>query len=48
MPNLILRSDRSLPGDVSAAAALHGDAVLDVQQIARWVNSWLDWYEAGS
>ncbi|GAB5906553.1 MULTISPECIES: alpha/beta hydrolase [Mycobacteroides] len=82
VPNLILRSDRSLPGDVSAAAALHGDAVLDVQQIARWagcignhqrvipipdakhdvflsvaeprtrayreLNSWLDWYEAGS
>ncbi|MGH3952872.1 MAG: alpha/beta hydrolase [Mycobacterium sp.] len=82
VPNLILRSDRSLPGDVDPAAALHGDAVLDVQQIARWagcignyqriipvpdakhdvflsvteprlrayqeLNSWLDWYEAGS
>ncbi|AKC39617.1 lysophospholipase [Mycolicibacterium phlei] len=82
VPNVILRSDRSLPGDISPAAALHGDAVLDVQQIARWagcignhqrvipipdakhdvflsvaeprlrayreLNSWLDWYEAGS
>ncbi|MGL5442332.1 MAG: alpha/beta hydrolase, partial [[Mycobacterium] stephanolepidis] len=82
VPNVILRSDRSLPGDVNPAAALHGDAVLDVQQIARWagcignhqrvipipdakhdvflsvaeariqayreLNSWLNWYEAGS
>ncbi|NGX08630.1 alpha/beta fold hydrolase [Mycobacteroides franklinii] len=38
VPNLILRSDHSLPGDVDPAAALRGDAVLDVQQIARWAG----------
>ncbi|MUM20131.1 alpha/beta hydrolase [Mycobacterium sp. CBMA271] len=36
VPNLILRSDRSLSGDVDPSAALHGDVVLDVAQIARW------------
>ncbi|MDM1885837.1 alpha/beta hydrolase [Mycobacteroides abscessus] len=38
VPNLILRSDRSLPGDIDPAVALQGDVVLDVQQIARWAG----------
>ncbi|OBF22545.1 alpha/beta hydrolase [Mycobacterium sp. ACS4331] len=39
VPNLILRSDRSVPeshGDPDAIA--RGDAVLDVRQIARWAG----------
>ena len=37
MPNLILRSDHSVPlGD--PASMQRGDAVLDVTQIARWAG----------
>jgi alpha-beta hydrolase superfamily lysophospholipase len=36
VPNLILRSDHSVPGNSDADAAQRGDAVLDVGQIARW------------
>jgi alpha-beta hydrolase superfamily lysophospholipase len=36
VPNLILRSDHSVPGESDVATAQCGDAVLDVTQIARW------------
>lgn len=36
VPNLILRSDHSVPESRDPAAMQHGDAVLDVAQIARW------------
>lgn len=36
VPNLILRSDRSVRETRDPAAIQHGDAVLDVAQIARW------------
>ncbi|HUO36719.1 MAG TPA: alpha/beta hydrolase, partial [Mycobacterium sp.] len=38
VPNLILRSDHSIPGNSDPVTARHGDAVLDVTQIARWVG----------
>ena len=38
VPNLILRSDHSVPGVSDAATAQRGDAVLDVTQIARWAG----------
>ncbi|BBX39195.1 alpha/beta hydrolase [Mycobacterium simiae] len=38
VPNLILRSDHSVPESADAAAMQHGDAVLDVTQIARWAG----------
>lgn len=38
VPNLILRSDKSLPADTANDAAAHGDVVLDVTQIARWAG----------
>jgi alpha-beta hydrolase superfamily lysophospholipase len=36
VPNLILRSDHSVPESPDPAAIHRGDAVLDVAQIARW------------
>lgn len=36
VPNLILRSDRSVTESSDPAAMQRGDAVLDVRQIARW------------
>lgn len=38
VPNLILRSDHSVPESADAAAMQRGDAVLDVTQIARWAG----------
>ena len=38
MPNLILRSDRSVREVVDPDAIQRGDAVLDVKQIARWAG----------
>ena len=38
MPNLILRSDRSVLEAPDPDAIQRGDAVLDVQQIARWAG----------
>ncbi|OBK23116.1 alpha/beta hydrolase, partial [Mycobacterium asiaticum] len=36
VPNLILRSDHTVDENAGPAALQHGDAVLDVSQIARW------------
>ncbi len=38
VPNLILRSDRSIPETTDPVAMQRGDAVLDVKQIARWAG----------
>ena len=38
VPNLILRSDRSVPESSDAMSMQRGDAVLDVTQIARWAG----------
>ena len=38
VPNLILRSDRSVREVADPAAIQRGDAVLDVAQIARWAG----------
>lgn len=38
VPNLILRSDHSIPGNSDPVTARYGDAVLDVDQIARWAG----------
>jgi alpha-beta hydrolase superfamily lysophospholipase len=38
VPNLILRSDHSIPGNSDPVTARCGDAVLDVTQIARWAG----------
>ncbi|MDH6193385.1 alpha-beta hydrolase superfamily lysophospholipase [Mycobacterium frederiksbergense] len=38
VPNLILRSDRSVTETPDPAAIQRGDAVLDVSQIARWAG----------
>jgi alpha-beta hydrolase superfamily lysophospholipase len=38
VPNLILRSDHSVPESADATAMQCGDAVLDVRQIARWAG----------
>lgn len=38
VPNLILRSDRSVPETTDPATMHRGDAVLDVTQIARWAG----------
>jgi alpha-beta hydrolase superfamily lysophospholipase len=38
VPNLILRSDRSVPETDDPVAMERGDAVLDVSQIARWAG----------
>jgi alpha-beta hydrolase superfamily lysophospholipase len=38
VPNLILRSDRSIAETKDPAAMQRGDAVLDVAQIARWAG----------
>ena len=38
VPNLILRSDRSIAETKDPAAMQRGDAVLDVTQIARWAG----------
>jgi alpha-beta hydrolase superfamily lysophospholipase len=38
VPNLILRSDRSVPEAPDPEAIQRGDAVLDVRQIARWAG----------
>jgi alpha-beta hydrolase superfamily lysophospholipase len=38
VPNLILRSDRSVREVADPAAIQRGDAVLDVKQIARWAG----------
>lgn len=38
VPNLILRSDHTVPESAEPAALQHGDAVLDVSQIARWAG----------
>ncbi|EKF24200.1 alpha/beta hydrolase family protein [Mycolicibacterium hassiacum DSM 44199] len=38
VPNLILRSDRSVPESDDPEAIQRGDAVLDVAQIARWAG----------
>ena len=38
MPNLILRSDRSVREVREPDAIQRGDAVLDVKQIARWAG----------
>ncbi len=38
VPNLILRSDRSVPETKDPASMQRGDAVLDVAQIARWAG----------
>jgi alpha-beta hydrolase superfamily lysophospholipase len=38
VPNLILRSDHSIPSNSDPATAQVGDAVLDVAQIARWAG----------
>lgn len=38
VPNLILRSDHSVPKSADPTALQRGDAVLDVTQIARWAG----------
>ncbi|BBZ48625.1 alpha/beta hydrolase [Mycobacterium heidelbergense] len=38
VPNLILRSDHTVPESGDAAAMQRGDAVLDVAQVARWAG----------
>lgn len=38
VPNLVLRSDHSVAEAQGADALQHGDAVLDVRQIARWAG----------
>lgn len=38
VPNLILRSDHSVPATADSAALQRGDAVLDVRHIARWAG----------
>jgi alpha-beta hydrolase superfamily lysophospholipase len=38
VPNVILRSDHSVPETADAGAMQRGDAVLDVTQIARWAG----------
>ncbi|RUP00741.1 MAG: alpha/beta hydrolase [Mycobacterium sp.] len=38
VPNLILRSDHTVPESAEPAALQRGDAVLDVSQIARWAG----------
>jgi alpha-beta hydrolase superfamily lysophospholipase len=38
VPNLILRSDHSIPGNCDVETAQRGDCVLDVTQIARWAG----------
>lgn len=38
VPNLVLRSDRTIPETKNPSAMHHGDAVLDVGQIARWAG----------
>ena len=38
VPNLILRSDHSITGSPDAEAIQRGDAVLNVEQIARWAG----------
>jgi alpha-beta hydrolase superfamily lysophospholipase len=38
VPNLILRSDHSIPSNSDPGTAQCGDAVLDVAQIARWAG----------
>src|SRR5690606_7312009 len=38
VPNLILRSDHSVPEDAEPDRLQRGDAVLDVTQIARWAG----------
>ena len=38
VPNLILRSDRSVPEAPDPSDIQRGDAVLDVRQIARWAG----------
>jgi alpha-beta hydrolase superfamily lysophospholipase len=38
VPNLILRSDRSVRESTDSMAMQYGDAVLDVTQIARWAG----------
>ncbi|WP_156296136.1 alpha/beta hydrolase [Mycobacterium paragordonae] len=38
VPNLILRSDHTVPESAEPAALQRGDAVLDVGQIARWAG----------
>ncbi|WP_128145908.1 alpha/beta hydrolase [Mycobacterium ulcerans] len=38
VPNLILRSDHSVPDSADPTAVERGDAVLDVTQIARWAG----------
>ncbi|MEZ0353491.1 alpha/beta hydrolase [Mycobacterium sp. pR1184] len=38
VPNLILRSDHSVPESADAMSMQRGDAVLDVTQIARWAG----------
>lgn len=38
VPNLILRSDHTVPEDAGPQALQCGDAVLDVRQIARWAG----------
>ncbi|HEX9174804.1 MAG TPA: alpha/beta hydrolase [Mycobacterium sp.] len=38
VPNLILRSDKSIPETTDPATMQRGDAVLDVAQIARWAG----------
>jgi alpha-beta hydrolase superfamily lysophospholipase len=38
VPNLILRSDHSVPETTNPDTMQRGDAVLDVTQIARWAG----------
>ncbi|MBV8928167.1 MAG: alpha/beta hydrolase [Mycobacteriaceae bacterium] len=38
VPNLILRSDHSIPGNCDVETAQRGDCVLEVSQIARWAG----------
>jgi len=38
VPNLILRSDHSVPETSAPDTMARGDAVLDVSQIARWAG----------
>jgi alpha-beta hydrolase superfamily lysophospholipase len=38
VPNLILRSDHSVPATADPIALQCGDAVLDVRHIARWAG----------
>ena len=38
VPNLIVRSDKSIPETTDPAGMERGDAVLDVAQIARWAG----------